>query len=94
MKYVDVKIKIGLDGNYETQIVGRGEGTSCLSEDDALIIRDIMDPDVFGEAVDYSHTKEYWKEMDELRQSTPKISLNRPLSSFRKEKGKDIEELT
>ena len=65
MKYVDVKIQIGLDGKYEAQIVGRGEGTSCLSEDDWLIIRNVMNIDSVGEVEDYVYTKELGRDSTE-----------------------------
>jgi len=93
MKYVDVKIQIGLDGKYEAEIVGRGDGTSCLSENDARLVRDVVNGDAFGEVEDFAHTKEYWEEM-QPNQEHEEETLFKDLPVPQKGKNRDIDKLT
>lgn len=94
MKYVDIKIEVGLDGKYEAEVIGRSEDSSCLSQNDAKILRDLLAADSFGEIEDDAPTKEYWTERQEEDEPECETAPFKDLPLVKKEKGKDLENLT
>lgn len=65
--YVDIKISVDINGDYEAEIVGRGKNTSCLTENDPRLVKDILEAKLagygdFGTVEDSKHTDEYWQE--------------------------------
>jgi hypothetical protein len=64
--YVDIKFTYNPDGTSDARIASRGEGTSCLTEDDAAILQDLMSGDIpgfggVGAVTDMGHTSEYFE---------------------------------
>ena len=60
---VEVEITIDKQGNYHAKILRHGEGTSCLTENDDRLLKDLITKGLGNVTpVDAGHTREYFEE--------------------------------
>lgn len=77
--YVDVEIRIDKSGSFSRKIIGHGEGSSCLTEDDEALLDDLLEAEIegyhgtFGTVNRSDVTQEY---KDELEGKEQNIGLN------------------
>ncbi|MFA5312537.1 MAG: hypothetical protein WC375_04340 [Methanomassiliicoccales archaeon] len=76
--FVDIEVTIDSeDGSYSSKIIGHGNGASCGGEDDAALLRDLMETKVdgFGDTFetpdDIGHTPEFYEEQRKKQKTAP-----------------------
>lgn len=80
--HVEIEITLDEDGNFKKEILRHGAGTSCKTEDDNKLLKDIFD---LGQEDDWGHTDEHYEQLE----TTETVHKDAP---FKQKKQKHTEE--
>ena len=74
---IDIEYRFKPDGSYTSKVIAHNDGASCEAEDDAALMRDLLEAQVegFGETFEKpdeeGKTPEFYEEQKKKRKKTP-----------------------